>query len=146
MGTVGLGNGGFVLFCLKYFIYLFMRDTVREAETQAEREAGSPEPDAGLNPRTQGSHPGPKADTQPLSHPGAPEMVVFKKEMRNLPGYAQHPRLLLLVLCVCSVTPNTPPVSQPGWTLPGWGLKLILRALFRRMGLIPDFGKYHGSI
>ena len=27
----------------KDFIYLFMRDTEREAETQAEREAGSPQ-------------------------------------------------------------------------------------------------------
>ena len=45
-----------------------------EAETQAEGEAGSlwEEPDAGLNPRTPGSRPGPKADAQPLSHPGAP--------------------------------------------------------------------------
>ena len=28
-------------FFKKYFIYLFMRDTEREAETQAEGEAGS---------------------------------------------------------------------------------------------------------
>ena len=49
-----------------------MRNTEREAETQAEGEAGSREPDAGLDPRTPGSHPEPKADTQPLSHSGAP--------------------------------------------------------------------------
>ena len=30
------------------------------------------EPDAGLDPRTLGSHPEPKADAQPLSHPGIP--------------------------------------------------------------------------
>ena len=30
------------------------------------------EPNAGLNPRTPGSRPEPKADTQPLSHSGAP--------------------------------------------------------------------------
>ena len=30
------------------------------------------EPDAGLNPRTSGSWPEPKADTQPLGHPGVP--------------------------------------------------------------------------
>ena len=46
-----------------------MRDT--EAETQAEGEAGlCREPDAGLDPRILGSHPEPKADAQPLSHPG----------------------------------------------------------------------------
>ena len=49
-----------------------MRDTHREAETQAEGEAGSlHEPDAGLDPRIPGSQPEPKADAQPLSHPGA---------------------------------------------------------------------------
>ena len=43
-----------------------MGDTQREAETQAEGEAGSRrEPDAGLDPRTPGSCPGPKADAQP---------------------------------------------------------------------------------
>ena len=38
--------------------YLFMKDTERKAETQAEGEAGSPlsrEPNAGLDPRTLGS-------------------------------------------------------------------------------------------
>ena len=52
-----------------------MRDTEREAETQAEVEAGSPlsrEPNAGLDPRPPGSRPEPKADAQLLSHPGIP--------------------------------------------------------------------------
>lgn len=45
-----------------------MRDGVG-AETQAEK---SREPNAGLHPGSPGSCPGPKADTQPLSHPGIP--------------------------------------------------------------------------
>ena len=50
-----------------------MRDTEREAKTQAEGEAGScVEPDVGLDPRTLRSHPEPKAGAQPLSHSGAP--------------------------------------------------------------------------
>ena len=40
-----------------------MRDTEREAETQAER---------GFDPRTPGSLPEPKADVQPLSYPDTP--------------------------------------------------------------------------
>ena len=46
----------------RFFIYLFMRDTEREAETQAEGEG---EPDMGLDPGTLGSCPEPKADAQP---------------------------------------------------------------------------------
>ena len=52
-----------------------MRETEREreAETQAEgKQAPRKEPDAGLDPRTPGSHPEPKADAQPLSPPGVP--------------------------------------------------------------------------
>ena len=55
-----------------------MRDTEREAETQAEGEADSmQEPDVGLDPRSPGSGPEPKADAQPLSHPDAPT-IYFK--------------------------------------------------------------------
>ena len=50
----------FYFLYFKDFIYLFMRDTGRE--TEAEGEA--------LHPRTLGSQLEPKADTQPLSHPG----------------------------------------------------------------------------
>ena len=46
----------------------------REAETKAERGAGFPqEHNAGLDPRTPGSHTELKADTQPLSYPGVTE-------------------------------------------------------------------------
>ena len=52
-----------------------MRDTEREAETQAEGEAGSmQQADVRLDPGTPGSRPGPKADAQPLRHPGIPIM------------------------------------------------------------------------
>ena len=55
-----------------------MKDTERDAETQAEGAAGSQgEPDAGLEPRTPGSQPEPKADAQPLSHPGVPQPSIL---------------------------------------------------------------------
>ena len=46
----------------------------REAETQAEGEAGSMhrEPDVGFDPGPPGSRPRPKADAKPLRHPGIP--------------------------------------------------------------------------
>ena len=50
------------------------RERERETETQAEGEAGSMQgADVGLNPRSPGSRPGPKAGTKPLCHPGIPE-------------------------------------------------------------------------
>ena len=50
-----------------------MRDRERKAEIQAEGEAGSTQgARCGTRPRTPGSHPEPKADAQPLSHPGIP--------------------------------------------------------------------------
>ena len=52
-----------------------MRETERKAETQAGGECR--EPNVGLDPRTPGSQPEPKADAQPLSHPGAPKPRYF---------------------------------------------------------------------
>ena len=49
----------------------------REAETQAEGEAGSMhrEPDVGFDPGSSGSRPGPKAGAKPLCHPGIPRSL-----------------------------------------------------------------------
>ena len=44
-----------------------MRDTQRQRHRQREKKAPCGDP------RTPGSGPEPKADAQPLSHPGAPE-------------------------------------------------------------------------
>ena len=74
------------VFVLKDFIYLFERDREREKEqewwgrTEGEGEADSllrREPNVGLDPRTPGSWPEPKADAQPLSHPGGLASFVF---------------------------------------------------------------------
>ena len=50
----------------------------REAETYAEGEvAPCREPDVELDPKTPGSCPKLKADTQPLSHPSVPYIYFF---------------------------------------------------------------------
>ena len=55
-----------------------MRDTERERQTQAEEESCSmQEPDVGPDPRIPGSHPDPKADAQPLTHPDIPIPEIF---------------------------------------------------------------------
>ena len=59
-----------------------MRDTQKEAQTQAEGEAGSlrGKPNVGLDPGTQGSHPGLKADAQLLSSPGVLYFLLLRNE------------------------------------------------------------------
>ena len=53
---------------------MIVTEREREAETQAEGEAGSmhPEPDVGFDPRSPGSRPRPTAGAKPLCHPGIP--------------------------------------------------------------------------
>ena len=54
-----------------------MRDTEREARHgQREKQAPHREPDERVNPGTPESCPEPKADAQPLSHPGILEVMV----------------------------------------------------------------------
>ena len=69
------------LFLKQDFIYLFMRDKQREAETQAEGEAGSPQGAKwGTRSPDLGSCPEPKADAQPLNLPGLPEPLLKGRE------------------------------------------------------------------
>ena len=58
---------------------MIVTEREREAETQAEGEAGSMhrEPDVGFHPRSPGSRPGPKAGAKLLRHPGIPDGVTF---------------------------------------------------------------------
>ena len=58
-----------------------MRDTERKRQRHKQREKQAPcrEPDVGLDPKTPGSHPGPKAEAQLLSHPGIPKSHILIK-------------------------------------------------------------------
>ena len=57
----------------------------REAETQAEGEAGSMhrEPDVGFDPGSPGSRPGAKAGAEPLRHPGIPITCILTETPRQ---------------------------------------------------------------
>ena len=61
---------------------MIVTEREREAETQAEGEAGSMhrEPDVGFDPGSTGSRPGPKAGAKPLRHPGIPVSSVPNTE------------------------------------------------------------------
>ena len=78
-----------LFFVLKIYVFIHDRHREREAETQAEGEAGSlQEPNAGLDPGSgiPGSHPEPKAEAQQLSHPDIQNKKTkknFKKESKR---------------------------------------------------------------
>ena len=59
-----------------------MRNTERERERQRhrqrEKQAPCRDPNVGLHLRTPGLRPELKADAQPLTHPGAPNLLSFK--------------------------------------------------------------------
>ena len=76
-----------------------MRHTHREAETQAEGEAGPHgEPDAGLDPETLGSRPEPKAHAQPRSHPGVPERIALNLGLQMLKHLGMRIYLFLIFI------------------------------------------------
>ncbi|CAK7307008.1 hypothetical protein VULLAG_LOCUS12961 [Vulpes lagopus] len=53
------------------------RERERQSHRQREKQVSGRKPDVGLNPRTLGLHPEPKADAQLLSHPGVPDPSLF---------------------------------------------------------------------
>ena len=63
-----------------------MRDTHTERQGHRQREKQAPcrRPDAGLDPRTLGSHPEPKADTQLLNHPVVLVILCLKVKILSL--------------------------------------------------------------
>ena len=72
------------LFLKILFIYLAEIETASERGNTS-RGSGRgrsrlimEEPDVVLNPIAPGSRPEPKADAQPLCHPGAPQLLIFK--------------------------------------------------------------------
>ena len=68
--------------------YLFIQERHREREMQRhrlrEKQAPCREPDKGPDPPTQGSHPVPKANAQPLSHRGAPDIFIKLKTFLSM--------------------------------------------------------------
>ena len=76
-----------LIYFLKRF-YLFIHERYRERQRHRQREKQAPgrEPDAGLHPRTLGSCPESKADTQPLSSTGAPGSLLLRRQQPEQRG------------------------------------------------------------
>ena len=83
-----------------------MRDTEREAETQAEGEAGSLQgANVGLDAGTPGSCPEPKAGAKPLSHPEIPQISVTLNGFtyyKRCPGFVKR-GVTEIILCSTNI-------------------------------------------
>ena len=106
-----------VCFCLYYFFFflrfcLFIHERRRERQrhTQREKQAPCGKPDVGLDPRTLGSRPEPKADTRPLSHSGPPFVLFIlylylplwvPHNVRGEPIYRERERSVPVVFLKC---------------------------------------------
>ena len=79
-------------------LLIYSRETQRERQRHREREKQAPreKPDTELDPRTPGLRPEPKADAQPLSHPGAPKIKSYLPQVlwHQLASPSPVPRLL----------------------------------------------------
>ena len=53
-------------------LFIYERERERQRHRRKEKQAPCQEPNVGLDPRTPGSRPGPKAGAKPLSHQGSP--------------------------------------------------------------------------
>ena len=69
-----------------FFLNLFIPETHTHTQSQRhrqrEKQAPCREPNAGLDPGTLGSRPGPKAAAQPLSHSGIPRVWILEVPSR----------------------------------------------------------------
>ena len=64
-------------FLIIFFLFIHERHTERGRDTERGEAAPCRKPDVGLDPDTQGSHPGPKAGAKPLNNPGIPNKLQF---------------------------------------------------------------------
>ena len=95
------------LFLKISFIYSWETHTERQRpgqrRRQRQKQAPCGEPDAGLNPRTPGSQPKPKADAQPLSHPDTPYFNFLNKRKQGKIGVLKVYFLLIWILSFESI-------------------------------------------
>ena len=75
--TGQIGKHIWNLFFFFKILFIYSWETQRERQRHRRREKQAPcgEPEVGFHPRTLGSWPEPKADTQPLSHPNASNFI-----------------------------------------------------------------------
>ena len=69
-----------------------MGDTEKQRHRKTETAPG--EPDVGLDPRTPGSRPEPKANAQPLSNPGAPILEYTYTHLYNSALISIYPPII----------------------------------------------------
>ena len=108
LDMIGIQAEVFLFFFKVFFffnVFMIVTEREREAETQAEGEAGSmhQEPDVGFNPRSPGLHPGPKAGAKPLRHPGIPTNWILEDLMLDTFASVRTEKRIWILLNIFSV-------------------------------------------
>ena len=68
----------------RFYLFIHERHTERQRPRQREEQVPCREPNMGLDPRTLGSRPEPKAGAQPLSHLGVPTCAILMENLFNI--------------------------------------------------------------
>ena len=101
-GLCALKDSSLTFLCVLFYLFIHEIERERQAETQAEGEAGPMQrARRGTRFRTPGPRPEPKADAQPLSHLGVPsltvtapaalEILTFEQEIPQAPPCSLYP-------------------------------------------------------
>ena len=73
---------GYWRYIFRFYLFIHERHRERQRYRQREKQAPYREPNVELSPRTLGSCPEPKANAQPLSHPGVPIYTFLRERER----------------------------------------------------------------
>ena len=106
------------MICSFFFkiLFIYSWETERQRHRQREKQAPCRDPNVGLDPGTPGSHPGPKAGTQPLSHPGIPICSFLYAVLVQLLswGFYSHIKWTSQLFCIWKVQIELPLTSKLG--------------------------------
>ena len=100
-----------------------------ETERQKEKQAPLGEPDAGLNSRTPGSRPEPKADAQPTEPSRSPKcnfnrnflVILFSLVTQDTPNALSYPiQLVLFSTVLCGLLDIQQVFRNSTLEMPGW--------------------------
>ena len=111
----------FSSFFKRFYVVIHETHGERQSHRQREKQVPCGEPHVGLDTRTPGSRPEPKADAQPLSHPGDPNFyflfyafLKFHTHDVQYRDFNKHSTTLpQILICVHEIIPQKRDKTKP---------------------------------